>query len=369
MYCGSFCNLHVFNHPFFIDATELFEEAMKQGSVNISIIKCLVLGIAGVGKTHLKRLLLSLDTDKHADRVSTGIADNPVHAFVGSVKSFLVGVDEKDTGTWEVLDESKLLQVLINAYQNEPSPDSAPVSIATQASCPAVHQQPSRLADPLLDVKVLSPLSIGFALAPSIEHPEIHVSSDLHMEDKFNDNPAAGVISTRFIEAFKNAVGKDVLHLNVTLVQFIDSGGQPQFLDILPAFIQDVSAIIFAINLSESLDHCPDIYFYGQNSRPVGKPYTSPSSHKQVLEQCMRAFAANTRGSHPYLFVMGTHRDEEQKCSETKKEKENIIKRVANSEFLIHKTGVGAIWEVNSKTPEKVDKEVAHKLRRSIVAN
>ena len=343
---------------------------MKEGSVNISIIKCLVLGIAGVGKTHLKWLLLSENTDKR--RVSTGIADNPVHAFVGSVKSILAGVDEKDTSNWEVLDESKLMQVLINAYQNEPSSISASVSIATQASPrPAAHQQPSRVADPLsklhVDVKVSSPSSIEPVLPPSIEHQEI--SSDLTMEDNFNDNPAAGVISSRFIEAFKIVIGKKVLHFKVTLVQFIDSGGQPQFLDILPAFIQDVSAIVFAVNLSESLDHCPEIYFYGQNSQPVGKPYTSPSSHKQVLEQCMRAFATKTRGSHPYLFVMGTHRDEEQKCSETKKEKEEIIKRVANSEFLIQKTGVEAIWGVNSKIPEKEDEEVAHKLRRSIVAN
>ena len=356
-----------------LDSAELFEEAMKQGSVNVSIIKCLVLGIAGVGKTQLKRLLLSENTDKYTGRVSTGIADNPVHAFVGSLKSCLAEVDVKDTGSWEVLDESKLIQVLINAYQNEPSPISASVSIATQASSrPGAHQQPSRLADPLsklhVDVKEPSPSSIEPVLVPSIEHREI--SSDLPMEDRFNDNPAAGVISNRFIEAFKTAIGtcKNELGLKVTLVQFIDSGGQPQFLDILPAFIQDVSAILFAVNLSESLDHCPEIYFYGQNSQPVGRPYTSPSSHKQVLEKCLRAFATNTRGSHPYLFVMGTHRDEEQKCTETKKEKEEIIRRVANSEFLILKTGHEAIWEVNSRTPEKVDEEVAHKLRRSIVA-
>ena len=347
----------------------MFEEAMKQGSVMMSIIKCLVLGIAGVGKTHLKRLLLSENTDKHTGRVSTGIADNPVHVLVGSVQSILAEVDEKDTGNWEVLDESKLMLVLINAYQNEPSPISASDSILTQASPrPAAHPQPSRLAHPLsklhVDVKFASPSSIEPVLAPSIEHRQI--SSDLPMEDKFNDNPAAGVISSRFIEAFKKL---KVKNLKLTLVQFIDSGGQPQFLDILPAFIQDVSAIIFAVNLSESLDHCPEIYFYGQNNQPVGKPYTSPSSHKQVLEQCVRAFATNTRDSRPYLYVMGTHRDEEQKCSETKKEKDEIIKHVTNSEFLIHKTGVEAIWEVNSKTPEKVDQEVAHKLRRSIVAN
>ena len=84
-------------------AKRLYEEAMKQGSVRMSIIKCLVLGIAGVGKTHLKRLLLSEGTDGTTARVSTGLADNPVQAFVGSISSILAGVVEEDNGKWEVM--------------------------------------------------------------------------------------------------------------------------------------------------------------------------------------------------------------------------------------------------------------------------
>ena len=102
-------------------AQQLYEEAMKQGSVNMSIIKCLVLGIAGVGKTHLKRLLLSENTDGTVGRVSTGLADNPIQAFVGSISSILAGVDEEDAGKWEVMDEAKLTQLLTRAYQVKPS--------------------------------------------------------------------------------------------------------------------------------------------------------------------------------------------------------------------------------------------------------
>ena len=82
---------------------QLYEEAKKQGSVQMSIIKCLDLGLVGVGKTHLKWLLLSENTDKPNVRVSTGLADNPVQAFVGSVESIIAGVDENDTGRWEVI--------------------------------------------------------------------------------------------------------------------------------------------------------------------------------------------------------------------------------------------------------------------------
>ena len=239
-------------------------EALKQGSVEMTNIKCLVLGIAGVGKTHLKRLLLSENTDKDTGRVSTGLADNPVQAFVGSIKSILAGVDEKDGGIWEVLDEAKLMQVLATAYQKNPSPLPPTAPIATQKS----PHQPAEA-----EVNVWS--------SPPYEHQESPLQPP--REDKSHDNQAAASVLSQFIEALKN---NKPINLKVTLVQFIDSGGQPQFLELLPAFVQDVSAILFAVNLSESLDHRPEIYFYGQDGKPVGKPYTSPSSHKEVLEQC-----------------------------------------------------------------------------------
>ena len=95
-------------------AKQLYEEALKFGSVKLSIIKCLVLGIAGVGKTCLKRLLLQIlqNTDGPIGRVSTGLADNPIQALVGSVSSILASVVEGDTGIWEVLDETKLMKVI-----------------------------------------------------------------------------------------------------------------------------------------------------------------------------------------------------------------------------------------------------------------
>ena len=340
-------------------AKQQYEEAIKQGSVDMSIIKCLVLGIAGVGKTHLKRLLLSEKTDGKTGRVSTGLADNPVQAFVGSIKSILAGVDEKDTGNWEVLDEAKLMQVLANACNVDHStPPSVPI-LKIIPSHSAAYKEPSRSTEDAVsmsDNKVQSP--------PTTEHNEVPLEPP-PMED--NGSPAADKVSL-FIDAFKNAIDqKKVPNLKVTLVSFIDSGGQPQFLDLLPAFVQDVSAVLFVVNMSENLDHCPEICFYDQDSRLVGKPYISPSSHKQLFEQCVRA--AHTRDVHPHVLVVGTHRDEEHKCSEKRKDKDKIIKKMPNPEFLISRKGHETIWEVNSKSPEPRDEEVANSLKKSIVAH
>ena len=78
---------------------------MIKGYVEIAVIKCLVLGAAGVGKTHLKHLLLGMVPP--ALRVSTGLADNPVRA----ISSSLVGVDGDDN--WFVIEDDKVLISII----------------------------------------------------------------------------------------------------------------------------------------------------------------------------------------------------------------------------------------------------------------
>ena len=72
-----------------------------------SVTKCLILGAAGVGKTHLKHLLLKKDPPEQ--RVSTGLADNPVRAISFSLAC--VSVQEEDD--WFVVeDDQALLKIM-----------------------------------------------------------------------------------------------------------------------------------------------------------------------------------------------------------------------------------------------------------------
>ena len=82
---------------------------MSKGYVETSVTKCLILGAAGVGKTHLKHLLLKKDPP--GQRVSTGVADNPVRAISFSLAGVVqVGREEHD---WFVVeDDQALLRVV-----------------------------------------------------------------------------------------------------------------------------------------------------------------------------------------------------------------------------------------------------------------
>ena len=73
---------------------------MTKGYVETSVTKCLILGAAGVGKTHLKHLLLKKDHPKQ--RVSTvSVQDWLTTLLEPSPSHWLVWVDKrKMTGLW-----------------------------------------------------------------------------------------------------------------------------------------------------------------------------------------------------------------------------------------------------------------------------
>ena len=79
---------------------------MAKGYVETSITKCLIIGAAGVGKTHLKHLLLKKDPPEQ--RTSTGLAENPVRTITCSLVD--AGVAPEDD--WFVVEDT---QALMNA--------------------------------------------------------------------------------------------------------------------------------------------------------------------------------------------------------------------------------------------------------------
>ena len=82
---------------------KLYEEAIQKGYLETSVVKCLILGAAGVGKTHFKNLLLKKEPP--AQRVSTGLADNPVRA-ISTTLAGVAGLEEDD---WITVDDDQAL--------------------------------------------------------------------------------------------------------------------------------------------------------------------------------------------------------------------------------------------------------------------
>ena len=85
----------------------LYDEAMTKGYVETSVTKCLIVGAAGVGKTHLKHLLLQKDPPEQ--RVSTGLADNPVRV----ISFTLAGVGGQEEDDCFVIEDDQALMSFV----------------------------------------------------------------------------------------------------------------------------------------------------------------------------------------------------------------------------------------------------------------
>ena len=93
-----------------------------------------------------------------------------------------------------------------------------------------------------------------------------------------------------------------------TWIHLIDSGGQPEFHDLLPIFVHNTSLVMFVFNVSEPLNKNPMIEYYDSKGQPVGEPYTSYLSHREILEHSLQVFQAQDTQC-PKVMVIGTHKD------------------------------------------------------------
>ena len=93
---------------------------MKEGYIEVSIIKCLLLGTAGVGKTCFLCLLLDM-LPPHL-RQSTACIEQAIRAIC--VK---YGIDSQ--GEWQKVDSDRLRDLLAGSILCHPKVDNVPPSV------------------------------------------------------------------------------------------------------------------------------------------------------------------------------------------------------------------------------------------------
>ncbi|KAL5506815.1 hypothetical protein EMCRGX_G008559 [Ephydatia muelleri] len=338
--CGS---ISVRVEEFLLITLMLYEEAMSKGYVETSVTKCLILGAAGVGKTHLKHLLLKKDPP--GQRVSTGLADNPVRA----ISFLLAGVVSQEEDDWFVVeDDQALLRVVGGTIRD------GGVSMAT-----SLEEVVSSF--PKMTIHVSS--DGAGAVHPDPTPARVNTTMDTGQQSRTVS------IEEELIHHINHSSDKKKM-FGVKWIHFIDSGGQLQYHDILPLFVQKPAVAIFVLNLSEELSHQPTIEYYGADGKPLSRPYRSSLSHKQILQHCLGAMCS--QDARPLIITVGTHRDVADRCSESIEEKSQKLKALLDAgRFRIVYNGEEleeVIFAVNGKTPRDEDRHVAKVLREEIIS-
>ena len=160
---------------FLLDSEKLYADAMKNGCIERKVLKCLIVGAAGVGKTSIKHLILSKELPKKC--VSTGMLENPTHAI--TISRANMKIDD----SWYVVDNDEDLTKMIAMF------------IKAGVSTLPVAQEKSESAGTTLGLVVDQDL----------------VNSVVHDQDKRKVNSAGMLASKGTTESQKDSICSKVI--------------------------------------------------------------------------------------------------------------------------------------------------------------
>jgi hypothetical protein len=170
---------------------------------------------------------------------------------------------------------------------------------------------------------------------------------------------------------FKPEEDRPKLLYKVRWHRLTDSGGQPQFLEILPIFIHHISLGIIVIKLNERLDCFPKMELYDQKGGLVGEPYKSCYSQEQVIRFFMRALVSQGgEGKDVKFLFIGNHIDRVEECDETVFQKNRKLRGIVHSfnmEANVIYNGLCLIFPINAKTPGDRDREVIKQVKYNLI--
>ena len=288
-------------------------KGMKEGYVSLNYIKMVICGPPFVGKTAFKHLLLNKPPPlKHN---STPIAARPIQA----IERIAAG-----DNTWEEANEEDLLHMLSDAIEKKNTQD---IEDKYRTNAPALHNKSydekdySVSSSPHVDAPATNSASLVFP--PSVQkkslpsayksyavEPIVHSvkSATLCTLDSVNDN----YVSRKIIEQLslsKERKGSKKL-LEATWIHLLDSGGQPQFIDLLHMFARDNSLYIIVMKVTESL-HDKPIFIYSLNGSPLSVPQEITMTNLQIIESFVRSVAVASRykTTKPAFAIVATNCD------------------------------------------------------------
>ena len=158
-------------------------------------------------------------------------------------------------------------------------------------------------------------------------------------------------------------------------VRIVDCGGQHQFHEILPIFLQKMSMIVFVIKLSEELSSRPTVEYY-EEGKALGESYESHYTTEQLLQQDLQSIHSHrsnkdSEGESPRIVVVGTHKDLEKCCKETREMKNQKLREMLlptfSKEIVYSQASTNdVIFPMNAKHPGKEEEDVAAAIRSVI---
>ena len=330
---------------------ESLRKAMKQGYVVVTLVKVIVEGPAGVGKTCLICLLLEKPPPK--DRHSTGCAER-------AIRVIRVG---KEGEEWNEIPAKEFEEMIAEAV-----PILYEDLVAKGKGMDKLHGILSELGEGEGERKGAEGERKGAGgkgkgeRKGEGERGEEGEGEKSETGERREGGEVSGGSEVKTKEGVKgegreeavakgaSGGGKAVINevitkltrlvgsgkssrrlLDMELIYLTDTGGQQPFWDLIPIFTYDTSATLFVHRLCEKLDEhpCNDLY---QRGEQVGPSQRATLTTTEAFKTMLRGLHEG-EGKRSKIIAVGTHKDLMEDCEETLKQKNRQLVSIASPHF------------------------------------
>ena len=319
---------------------QIYEQEIKHGSIDLEIDKIVMFGVAGSGKTCTLHVLLGKPPPDI--RCSSPLMERPITVLVISVDDQL---------HWQEMTPQQIRQRIAEIIRSR----SEALSQAAKSSPCSDHEQ-------------------QYSTTASQPHPPTKEgSSGASTLQSESPDPLLESLSEEYVSLINASApsSEPILHQNWLYV--IDSGGQHEFHEVLPIFLNGASDFIFVFRVHDELEERPKIAFYDSGDKL--HEYPSFLTNEEIFKQCMhtmRSFTSkNKDNTPPQVLLLGTHQDKVKEEdlpilleSLNERLKKTLLPHFRDQVIFCDETLKNCVFTINAQQPERRDRECAEAVRR-----
>ena len=272
--------------------------------MKVMIMICVVLGLPGVGKTHLMYLLL--DKRPPCLRTSTMCAETPIKIEVRNITGTRV---RNIKGSWKEVDSHGMFDVVAEMILLAEPDSSIEVSEPPKES----NSVFTRIVN-WMKKRTSVEKEVHSASAAAVDGASAQVLSSRISDACLK---AMNVVMAKVVECITKMRGQILTSdrspssegLKSKWVYFTDSGGQPQYHELLPLFVRRISSALCVVRLPDKLDEIQSVEYFKEGER-VGTAQHSQFSAidtVQCLVNTVQSYSAQDQP--PKIIIAGTHLD------------------------------------------------------------
>ena len=315
------------------------DAALQDGSLPLGYLKVMGVGVARSGKTLSKKHIFKMKCDADYSP-STGLCEAPILAFrlaSWELIKALPGMEGFDRLEYEDINQLLAEAVWKGTHRGR-------VEEVVEEIVRASFEGSS---DSSVGVVIgVASASGDSAASTAVAHAVCKASK---ARKKYQENPV-----------FK-----------LQLILFLDSGGQPQFHEVVGAFSHNVSLVLIYVKLNECLDALCTTGFTDEEGMWFRERCPSMLTNEQMVMQFVHTMmckpVAGGEGLPTRFMVIGTHRDlmcPTEDLAQKNKRLKALLLPVLEDNLIMN--GNNIIFPINAKDPDADDKKCFDLIREKV---